>query len=104
MKIQLNTDKNIEGTQNLEMFVNRRLEETLKHFSNHITRVEVHLSDQNADKPGPDDVQCTMEARLQKLKPVTVTSKSDSREKALEEAIKKMKASLTTVMGKIRSN
>ena len=74
-----------------------------KHFTNNITRFEVHLSDQNADKPGLDDIQCLIEARLRGLNPVMVSSKSDSKEKALDEAIKKMKASLSSIMGKIKN-
>jgi hypothetical protein len=50
MKIQLNTDKNIEGTAGLESFVSERIKSGLKHFVENITRIEVHLSDQNADK------------------------------------------------------
>lgn len=103
MKVQLNTDKNIEGTERLEAYVTQQVEEALKHFSDHITRVEVHLSDQNANKGGADDIQCKIEARLEKLKPVTVVSKSETTGKALEEATKKIKASLTTIMGKLKN-
>ena len=34
-------------------------------FSAHITRVEVHLGDENAGKRGSDDKRCMMEARLE---------------------------------------
>ncbi|MCI4669178.1 MAG: HPF/RaiA family ribosome-associated protein [Bacteroidia bacterium] len=103
MTVQLNTDKNIQGTENLEAFVSEKLKGSLKHLTSHITRIEVHLSDQNADKGGPDDVQCKIEARVENMQPVTVTSKSDSKEKALVDAIDKLKALLNTRLGKLKN-
>jgi ribosomal subunit interface protein len=102
MKIQLNTDKNIEGTAMLEKYVADKISSSLKHFADHITRIEVHLSDQNADKPGKDDIQCKMEARVAHLKPVTVVSNSATKEKALDTATDKMKAALNTIIGKMK--
>lgn len=103
MKIQLNTDKNIKGTEKLEAYVSDKLKSSLKRFANHITRIEVHLSDQNADKGGADDIQCKMEARVESLQPVMVLGKSDSKEKALSEAIEKMKATLDSRIGKMKN-
>lgn len=104
MIVQLNTDKNIEGTARLESFVSEKISSGLKHFVEKITRIEVHLSDQNADKPGADDIHCKIEARLEGIQPVIVVGKSSSKEKALDEAIDKMKAKLGTIKGKIKNN
>lgn len=104
MKIQFNTDKNIEGTEVLEKFVAEKIKSSLKHSMDQITRIEVHLSDQNAEKGGIDDIQCKMEARLEGIQPVIVISKSSSKEKALDDAVDKMKASLDTIIGKMRNN
>jgi ribosomal subunit interface protein len=104
MIIQLNTDKNIEGTARLEAFVSEKVSNGLKHFMENITRVEVHLSDQNAEKGGKDDIQCKLEARLEGIQPVLVTSKNESTEKALSDAIDKMKAKLQTLKGKTKSH
>ncbi|MDO8965047.1 MAG: HPF/RaiA family ribosome-associated protein [Algoriphagus sp.] len=103
MIVQLNTDKNIEGTAGLETFVSEKVNSGLKHFVENITRIEVHLSDQNADKGGSDDIHCKIEARLEGIQPVIVVGKSGSKEKALDEAVDKMKAKLGTVMGKIKN-
>ena len=104
MIVQLNTDKNIQGTDNLESYVTERIEGVLKHLTDHITRIEVHLTDQNADKSGPDDNQCKLEARLEGRQPIVVTSVADTREKALDDAAKKLKASLTTIVGKMKEH
>jgi len=101
MKIQLNTDKNIKNTLKFESFVSEKLNGSFKRFANKITRIEVHITDQNADKKSTDDIQCRLEARLEGLKPIVVASKNSSKEKALNDAIKKLKATLDSVMGKL---
>jgi ribosomal subunit interface protein len=103
MKIQFNTDKNIEGTEELETYVSEKINSALKHFDDKITRIEVHLSDQNADKGGTDDIQCKMEARLEGIQPVMVVSKNASKEKTLDNAVGKMKAKLSSIMGKMKN-
>lgn len=103
MKIQLNTDNNITGTENLEGLVSEKLRASLKHFAGYISRIEVHLSDQNAAKSGPDDIQCKIEARVEGMQPVLVVNKSASKEKALDEAIVKMKAKLGSIIGKMKN-
>ena len=79
------------------------MKNSLKHYSHYITRLEVHLSDQNADKGGADDIQCKIEARIENMQPVIVTSKSSTKEKALNEAVDKMKATLSTKIGKLKN-
>lgn len=103
MKIQFNTDKKIQGAENLEIFVSETINRKLKRFADKITRIEVHLSDQNAQKVSADDVQCKIEARLEGLQPITVTGKSNTKEKSLDDAIDKMKAALNTAIGKLKT-
>ncbi|HPI68250.1 MAG TPA: ribosome-associated translation inhibitor RaiA [Bacteroidales bacterium] len=103
MKIQLNSDNNIQISEKLEAFVTEKLNHALKRFEDRITRIEVYLSDQNARKESPDDVQCKIEARIKDLQPVIVTGKNNSKEKALNDAINKMKAALDKITGRQRS-
>ena len=103
MKMQFNTDKNIHGTEQLESVVSEKINHGLKHYADKISRVEVHLSDQNAEKAGPDDVQCKLEARVEGLQPMIVTSANESKERAVDDAVDKMKATLNTAFGKIRN-
>ncbi len=102
MKIKVNTDKNFKGTQDFEVYVEEKVGKLLQRFADKITRVEIHFSDQNAQKNTPDDVYCTIEARVDGLSPVAVTGKSSTREKALSDAVKKIKAALDTVIGKLK--
>jgi ribosomal subunit interface protein len=102
MTIQFNTDKNIHGSEALEQTVADKVKHGLKHYTDHITRVEVHLTDQNADKGGAADIQCKMEARISGMQPIIATGKHSEKEVAVDEAIDKLKASMRTIIGKVR--
>ncbi len=104
MIVQLNTDKNIQGTTELEAEVSDKINRGLSRFVDKITRVEVHLSDQNAEKSGADDIQCKIEARLENMEPFVVVSKNATTMQALTDSIDKMKAVLDTVVGKMNEH
>jgi hypothetical protein len=56
MQIQINTDSNIDGNDRLVHQVEAVVRDALDRFSAQITRVEVHLSDENSGtKFGTDD-------------------------------------------------
>lgn len=63
MQIQVITDENIEGHEAMAAGVEAVVTSTLAQFSEHLTRVEVHISDENADKSDQRDKRCMMEAR-----------------------------------------
>ncbi len=78
MQIQINTDHNIAGHEALSAHVTEVVESALSRFSNHITRVEVHLSDENADKKSGNDKRCLMEVRLEHHQPIAATDHAAS--------------------------
>lgn len=94
MHIQINTDSNIEGREELASHVTGVVEDALSRFSDRITRVEVHLSDQNSDKGGQDDRRCMMEARLEGRRPTAVTHQAASLRDAIDGAADKLKRSI----------
>lgn len=100
MDIQFNTDNNIEGKQSMDDYMTTTISEGLKHFGEHITRIEVHVSDENGNKKGPKDKKCVLEARLKGIAPIAVSASEDNVRKAVVSAVDKMKSSLTTTMGK----
>jgi len=104
MKIQLNTDKNIEGNERLESYLNNLISQELTRFSEHITRIEVHIADENDQKKGMNDKRCMLEARIENKQPIAVTSHSNSVEKAVSIALDKLKASLETIMGRQKNH
>ena len=98
MTIQVNTDKNIKGDEKQTSFFVSQIENELQRFEAHITRIEVHLSDDNASKEGANDKRCLLEARLEGLQPIAVTAHGDTVPQALSAALDKMNASLTTIV------
>jgi len=100
MKIQFNTDKNIEGHERLEVYFTEELEKDLARFEDKVTRVEVHLGDENGTKGGVNDKRCVIEARPAKLQPIAVTAHADTIEKAFFQAAEKIKKILTTTFDK----
>lgn len=100
MEIQFNTDKNIEGTEKLESYVSETVQKSLKHFDERLTRVEIHLSDENSHKSGQRDKKCVLEARPRGLDPIAVTSQEDTVEKSLNNGLDKLKAALKSSFGK----
>ncbi len=72
MLIQLNTDNHVDGRDEAMREVETDLERTLARFSSHITRIEVHFRDANANKSGASDKQCMLEARLAGQEPLAV--------------------------------
>jgi hypothetical protein len=103
MIIQFNTDKNIETNEKQVTYLKSAIEDELDRFADHITRIEVHLSDENAGKAGQHDKRCLLEARLQKRQPIAVTAYTNSVEQALFDALEKLKASLDTYDGKLKN-
>jgi ribosome-associated translation inhibitor RaiA len=102
MNIQFNTDDNISGSEELNATFGPSISAGLKRFSNRITRLEVHLSDENSHKSGQNDKRCLIEARLEGLQPVAVTSHADTTERAVSEAIDKLKSSLDSTLGRLK--
>ncbi len=104
MKIQFNTDKTISGEQRNEHYFTSLIADELKRFDTNISRIEVHLSDQNGKKEGMNDILCLLEARIEGRQPIAVSCQADTVEHAVSCAIEKLKASLETIFGRIKNH
>lgn len=100
MKIQLNTDSNIVGSESLTADVEQKITQSLNRFADKVTRVEVHLSDLNSAKAGPADKRCVIEARVAGLSPTSVSHEAATVGLAIDGAREKMVAVLDTTFGK----
>lgn len=101
MTIQINTDKNLSVHEAFEAHLDTLLNEELGRFSEHINRLEVHLSDEDGNKKGPNDKRCIIEGRLKGRQPIAVTDRANDYELAVSGAIEKLKTSLYTIDGKL---
>lgn len=102
MQIQVNSDNHIQGSKRLEEWVRTTIESTLERYEEDLTRVEVHLRDENGDKPGPHDLRCQLEARPKGHQPISVTHKAASLELAIDGAAEKLEHALEHLFGKLR--
>lgn len=102
MIIQINTDNNIAGREELAEQAEAAVENMLAHLAEHITRVEVHLSDENSDKKsGSHDKRCMMEARLKGHQPIAVSDEAESIGQAIDGAAEKLKRVLDDTLGRL---
>ena len=104
MTIQFNTDSIVEVREEFRTPLINLISEELDRFSHQITRVEVHLSDENGDKQGLNDKRCVIEARLSGMKPIAVTNHANTHEQAVGGAVDKLKTSLDAILGRLRNH
>lgn len=102
MHVELSTDHNIDGKERLAAHVQGVIEHDLGRFSDKITRVEVHLSDESSaksDKHG--EKRCMMEARIEGRKPIAVNDHAETLDQAVHGAAKKLKSAVETILGRL---
>jgi ribosome-associated translation inhibitor RaiA len=103
MYIQINTDNNIEGSESLIDQISGKVESALGRFSDHITQVNVHLSDENSDKKvGYDTMRCMMEIHLEGLQPIAVTDQAGTLSQAVDGAAAKLAGLIESTLGRVR--
>lgn len=102
MQVQLNTDAKVQGPESLAQWVETELKDKLARFRDHITRIEVHLSDASASRVGLTDKRCKLEARLAGRQPVTVSHDAAKVADALHGAADKLSRALDTDLGRAR--
>ena len=101
MNIQVNTDHNIQGSAELNNYIESSLADHFERFQGAITRIEVHLSDENAGKVASNDKRCLLEARVSNHSPLVVSHHADTIHQAIEGASDKLLRSLNTMVGKL---
>ena len=104
MLIQFNTDKTIKGGEKDQNSCNAKILKELSNYQSHITRIDVHLSDQNGKKAGSDDILCLLEATLEAGQPLVVSDQANTVEIAMSGAIDKLKGSLETRLGRMQEH
>ena len=87
MQIQINTDHNVEGHEALADHIRDVVKSSLRSVSDHITRVEVHLTDESGHKDTQNDKRCVMEARLQGRQPIAVTNHATTLHEAVRSEV-----------------
>ncbi len=82
--------QNIKHSQAVDDHINEHLSDRLARFGDKLTRIEVHLGDVNAGKPGPDDKRCMIEARPARHDPLVVEAHHSDLYRAINDATQKI--------------
>ncbi len=90
MQVLVNSDNHIGASQDFMSSISKRVTDKIKRFDDHLTRVEVHLRDENAHKAGSHDKRCLIEARPKGREPISVSHHADHLEKAIDGALDKL--------------
>lgn len=100
MQIQVNSDRSITVDASLTRFVESEAERILDTVSAKVTRVEVHLSDVNGHRSGPDDKRCVVEVRPAGARPLSTSATARRLDSAIGQALRKMQRALRSFFGR----
>ena len=101
MQINVNTDKTIDHTPGLDEHVQTVVGAAVQRFGEQITRIEVHLSDENSEKSVDGGSLCTLEARVTGYKPVAVSNHAATLHQAINGASDKLKRAIDSALGRL---
>ena len=89
--VEVRTASSVDGSARLDAFAEKIVTAAISRFMPRLTRIDVHLSDANAQRQGGDDKRCQIEARPASQQPVSATATAGTIEQALARAAGKMK-------------
>lgn len=98
MHIQIDTDHNVHWRETLANHVSQVVGRALDRYGELVTRVDVHLSDQNCETSGHYDKRCMMEARLSGRRPTAVTHQAATLDQAVDGAAAKLRRCLESTI------
>jgi ribosome-associated translation inhibitor RaiA len=102
MIIQVNTDPKIHGSAGFIEKVKTIVEDSLSRFSQQLSRVEVHITEETGHTHGQGDKRCMMEARLEGHQPLAVTQHSATADEAVNGAAEKLERLIEHTTGRLR--
>lgn len=100
MQFQFNSDSSVMGTENVASRIEDAVRTKLARFADRLTRVEVHVRDENGPKHGADDKACTIEARPAGGRAIGVTEHADTVDGAAAKAARTLSQRLESHFGK----
>ena len=101
MQVLVNCDDGISCDSELLRRVEGVLTGTLERFGDRLLRVEAHLSDLGALKPGLRDKICRLEARISGLAPVLVSHQADTLAEAIHDAADQLQRVLSRALREV---
>ena len=102
MQVQVNTDDHIEGGESLAQWIATESKGRLSRFQDHVTRLDVFLSDLDAGKSGANDKRCRIEARVNGRQAIAVADEANEMGRAFIGAVDKLSRALDTDLGRAK--
>lgn len=89
MLVKINA-ASFDSSPELNAHVQDQVDKATQRFAARVTRVDVHLHDDNAHKKSATDKRCVLEARLTGMEPLTVEHAGEDVYKTVAEAAGKL--------------
>ena len=102
MQINVNTDRTIQNHQGLDEHVESVVRGSIDRFGDHITSVEVHLSNENKEKHADGGNSVMMEARVRGYQPIVIHDHSDDLRQSIKNAGGKLARALDSAIGRLQ--
>lgn len=100
MQIEIGSDHQIKVHEAWAEELKATVSHALRHHAEQLTRVVLHLSDENAAKAGDNDKRCVMEGRLKGKQPVAVTHQANTFDQAVSGAGDKLSRLIEHTLGR----
>ena len=104
MKILVETDHNIKGGEKFSQQIEAEVSTVLHRYTAQITRVDVHLSDENSAKSGDADKRCLIDVRPAGRPSVIVSHDAATLQEAFDGAAKKLRHLLESTLGRLHDH
>ncbi|WP_315795740.1 HPF/RaiA family ribosome-associated protein [Bradyrhizobium sp. SZCCHNRI3043] len=100
MLIDVRTDGNVEGGEQLSQDVKASLHAVLHRYEDQVRRIDVQLSDAVSHKPSHDDKSCKIEVHRDGGEPIVAAHQDSFMEQAVRGAVHKLERALDHAFGK----
>jgi ribosome-associated translation inhibitor RaiA len=100
MQIQINAGNHLEPSEARDAWAAGLVESAMAHYADNVTRVEVHLSDENGGKGGAPIKRCVMEARVNGRPPIAVSNDAEGVDAAVNGAVHKLVRATEHALGR----
>ncbi|GAB2485699.1 MAG: HPF/RaiA family ribosome-associated protein [Comamonas sp.] len=102
MQVQVHADDHVQGGESLAHWVQEEVGGKLSRFREHLTRVDVYLTDVDAIKSGGKGKRCVLETRPAGRQPLAVNAEAEKVAQAFSGALEKLQHALETDLAKMR--
>ena len=102
MQVQVHAGDHVQGGESLAQWAQDEVQNKLSRFREHVTRVDVYLTDVDALREGGKGKRCVMETRATGRQPLAVNAEAEKIADAVHGSLEKLHRALETEIAKMR--